>query len=55
MPGPRSRWCPGPPACPSAVLNRLINQQSQGMELGFLGSPYVNVLQLNEALVKLEG
>jgi K+-transporting ATPase ATPase C chain len=39
---------------PSA-LNRLINQQSQGMELGFLGSPYVNVLQLNEALVKLEG
>jgi K+-transporting ATPase ATPase C chain len=39
----------------SAALNRLINQQSQGMELGFLGSPYVNVLQLNEALVKLEG
>ncbi len=36
------------------ALNQLINQQSQGMELGFLGSPYVNVLQLNEALVKLE-
>ena len=39
----------------STTLNRLINQQTQGMELGFLGSPYVNVLQLNEALVKLEG
>ena len=38
-----------------ATLNRLIDQQTQGMELGFLGSPYVNVLQLNEALVKLEG
>jgi K+-transporting ATPase ATPase C chain len=39
----------------SAALGRLIDQQSHGMELGFLGSPYVNVLQLNEALVKLEG
>jgi K+-transporting ATPase ATPase C chain len=39
----------------AASLNRLIDQQTQGMELGFLGSPYVNVLQLNEALVKLEG
>src|SRR5580692_10485922 len=39
----------------AAVLQRLVSQQSQGMELGFLGSPYVNVLQLNEALVKLEG
>jgi potassium-transporting ATPase KdpC subunit len=36
-----------------ATLQRLINQQTQGMELGFLGSPYVNVLQLNEALAKL--
>jgi K+-transporting ATPase ATPase C chain len=35
-------------------LQSLINKQTQGMELGFLGSPYVNVLQLNEALVKLE-
>jgi K+-transporting ATPase ATPase C chain len=35
-------------------LTQLINQQTQGMQLGFLGSPYVNVLQLNEALVKLE-
>jgi K+-transporting ATPase c subunit len=36
------------------VLKRLINQQTQGAELGFLGSTYINVLQLNEALVKLE-
>jgi potassium-transporting ATPase KdpC subunit len=35
-------------------LTQLIDQQTQGMQLGFLGSPYVNVLQLNEALVKLE-
>ena len=37
------------------ALRNLINQQTTGMQLGFLGSPYVNVLQLNEALVKLEG
>ncbi len=35
-------------------LRSLINQQSQGMPLGFLGSPFVNVLQLNEALAKLK-
>jgi potassium-transporting ATPase KdpC subunit len=38
----------------AATLRRLINQQAQGMQLGFLGSPYVNVLQLNEALAKLK-
>jgi K+-transporting ATPase ATPase C chain len=38
----------------SSVLKRLINQQTQGAELGFLGSTYINVLQLNEALAKLE-
>ena len=37
-----------------STLTHLIDQQTQGAELGFLGSPYVNVLQLNEALVKLE-
>jgi len=37
-----------------ATLEHLINQQTQGMQLGFLGSPYVNVLQLNEALHNLE-
>ncbi len=34
-------------------LRSLINQQTQGRPLGFLGSPFVNVLQLNEALAKL--
>jgi K+-transporting ATPase ATPase C chain len=37
-----------------SALARLISQQTQGAELGFLGSPYIDVLQLNEALVKLE-
>jgi K+-transporting ATPase ATPase C chain len=36
------------------TLTHLINQQTQGAEWGFLGSPYINVLGLNEALVKLE-
>ena len=35
------------------VLRRLIASQTQGEELGFLGSSYVNVLELNEALAKL--
>ena len=35
-------------------LRGLIAQQTQGMPLGFLGSPFVNVLQLNEALAKLK-
>jgi potassium-transporting ATPase KdpC subunit len=38
----------------NSALTRLISQQTQGAELGFLGSPYIDVLQLNEALVKLE-
>ncbi len=37
-----------------ATLAHLISQQTQGAQLGFLGSPFINVLQLNEALVKLE-
>jgi K+-transporting ATPase ATPase C chain len=37
----------------SSRLTTLVNQQTQSMELGFLGSPYINVLQLNEALAKL--
>jgi potassium-transporting ATPase KdpC subunit len=37
---------------PSA-LRRLISEQSRGQELGFLGSNYINVLQLNEALARL--
>jgi K+-transporting ATPase ATPase C chain len=36
-----------------AVLRSLINRENNSAELGFLGSSYINVLQLNEALVKL--
>jgi K+-transporting ATPase ATPase C chain len=38
----------------ASVLTHLIDQQTQGAELGFLGSPYVVVLQLNEALAQLK-
>jgi K+-transporting ATPase ATPase C chain len=37
-----------------ATLTHLIEQQTQGAQLGFLGSPYVVVLELNEALAQLE-
>ena len=36
-----------------AALEHLIAAQTHGAPLGFLGSPYVNVLQLNEALARL--
>jgi K+-transporting ATPase ATPase C chain len=39
---------------PPSRLQSLINQEAQGRPLGFLGSPFVNVLQLNEGLAKLE-
>ena len=38
---------------PSA-LRALINRQNSGAQLGFLGSSYLNVLQLNEALANLK-
>jgi K+-transporting ATPase ATPase C chain len=38
---------------PPARLRSLIARETQGPELGFLGSPIVNVLRLNEALAKL--
>src|SRR6516164_2664140 len=38
----------------SSRLRSLINQNTQSMQLGFLGSPFVNLLQLNEALAQLE-
>lgn len=38
---------------PSSRLDALIAEETQGAELGFLGSPTVNVLHLNEALAKL--
>jgi potassium-transporting ATPase KdpC subunit len=38
----------------AGALRSLISRQTSGMQLGFLGSPFVNVLQLNEALAKLK-
>jgi K+-transporting ATPase ATPase C chain len=37
----------------AAAVRRLVAAQAQGPQLGFLGSSYVNVLQLNEALARL--
>jgi len=39
----------------SSRLRTLIDQSTQGRPLGFLGAPFVNVLQLNEDLSKLKG
>jgi K+-transporting ATPase ATPase C chain len=36
------------------VLDQLIARESQAAELGFLGSGYIDVLQLNVALAKME-
>jgi K+-transporting ATPase ATPase C chain len=36
-----------------ARLMALIKKETHGAQLGFLGSSYINVLQLNEALAKL--
>jgi K+-transporting ATPase ATPase C chain len=36
-----------------ATLDKLIAKETHGEELGFLGSQYIDVLQLNEALAKL--
>ena len=36
-----------------ATLKALIARENNGAQLGFLGSSFINVLQLNEALVKL--
>jgi K+-transporting ATPase ATPase C chain len=38
----------------SSVLSHLISQQTRSAELDFLGTSYIDVLQLNEALAKLE-
>jgi potassium-transporting ATPase KdpC subunit len=38
----------------AAVLRQLITSQTQGAQLGFLGTSYIDVLQLNEALAKLK-
>lgn len=41
------------PGVTAAELRSLIARQTQSQPLGFLGSPYVVVLQLNEALARL--
>lgn len=38
---------------PAAKLRALIAGEKRGPELGFLGSPYINVLELNEDLARL--
>ena len=38
----------------ASVLRRLVVSQTQGPELGFLGTSYIDVLHLNEALAKLK-
>jgi len=38
----------------SSALRSLISSQTHGAGLGFLGSSYIDVLQLNEALMSLE-
>ena len=37
-----------------SVLRHLVISKTQGAELGFLGTSYIDVLQLNEALAKLK-
>jgi K+-transporting ATPase ATPase C chain len=37
-----------------STLRHLISQQTQSAQLGFLGASYIDVLELNEALAKLE-
>jgi potassium-transporting ATPase KdpC subunit len=37
----------------AGAVRRLVAAQAQGPQLGFLGSSYINVLQLNEALARM--
>jgi K+-transporting ATPase ATPase C chain len=38
----------------ASTLRKLITQETNGEQLGFLGSSYIDVLQLNEALAELQ-
>jgi potassium-transporting ATPase KdpC subunit len=38
---------------PASALRALVVRETQGAELGFMGTSYIDVLQLNEALAKL--
>jgi K+-transporting ATPase ATPase C chain len=38
----------------ASELTHLISRETMGAELGFMGTSYIDVLQLNEALAKLE-
>ena len=50
----RSRWSPRPPASHRRQLKALITRETHPAQWGFLGSSYIDVLQLNEGLAKLE-
>ena len=50
---PRSPWSSKATGIAPSALRALIARQTNGAELGFLGSSYIDVLQLNEALAKL--
>ncbi|HXW38216.1 MAG TPA: potassium-transporting ATPase subunit C [Acidimicrobiales bacterium] len=43
----------GATGIPRSTLVALVNKENNSAELGFLGSSYINVLQLNQALAKL--
>ena len=44
----------GPRASRSPQVNKLIDDNTDGRSLGFLGEPGVNVLELNVALDQLQ-
>ncbi len=41
-------------AIPASTLRALVAKETKGPELGFMGSAYIDVLQLNEALAELK-
>ena len=53
-PWSRSRWSSKATGARPSGLRALIARETHGEQLGFLGSSYIDVLQLNEALAKLK-